>query len=980
MSEQYKLIKSIHYNDIQSKISNVLGVGSNDYGYGQTVLSSQISLGAKISSNQWSNLRTDILKAKIHQTGATETEVLTNPTVDTIITDADRQSYLDMATSCETNRYIIPPLNQATQDILVTGTNLTSWNSTLTHTVTITFTNAAEMRYFFNSGSCIDISASRTNGSTTAKNTSWTSLLSAVGTIRIGMYNSYQITGSTPVLTSVIGASELTTTDSLIFTKSPSEGLTSNSYNIRAKISTTSSTTIILTISFIDADGTGTSDINVDGTLVSLVKTYRASGNYVTVAGPSATGTFSGGEVVSVYAIGINSTNVNEGSSFDITISGQAVPPLETTYYLTTLTTTGTVDSTDFGTGDYFNSTPITVSLITSENLDKNFIYADTSIVRADLRSEGVEKFKLELRRGSSTGTLVATSPEITVNDTSITSESFSISADKSSVDEGGIVTFTISGNAVLSSNTTYYLTTSGTVISADFTNGYYNNNPIIVSLVTDTYGDKYFTKIITATLSLDQLSEGSENFKLQLRATSNGSAIAESDSITVNDTSITIPVVTVPTTTYVLDFTAFSISDGVANNGWYMEFWKDTAPTNKGRYPVSAGAKLYLNSSGGYSSTTGYGDISFYPKSGAHTLKFIFDNGTTVTKNVTVNYKDITITGENTGVVGTTQSVLVANGPINGTYYVTDQYNNTTATLTLDQYGSHTNTFIPTTPGEFIYTFHFSDSRTATKTITYSVTPYSHTWTNDDNWTVPEYVYAINVTVNGAGGGGGGNDNYTGLAGRGGNVVSGTGYPVNPGDIISIIIGAGGNHGVSDVRDTGSAPGGYSSLGSGGSSGNGGADNDSGSGGGGGGASGISVNGIVVIVAGGGGGGGGAGGNYSTPQYGGGYSGIGSTGGGGVRLLGGPKGKGDDGGGGGGGGGGYFDGTNVGGGQGGGVIRNGYLTNGTSGNGSDTYGAYGLNGLNLVPSNFSATTAGAGNGGDSLTTGGNGSVTISYP
>jgi len=972
MSEQYKLIKATHYNDIQSKIANVLGTGSNDYGYGQTVLSSQISPGAKISVNQWSNLRTDILKARIHQTGSATLKTPRNTTVITdedrllytnILSEDDRNTYLTMANACETDRYVIPPLSQVSQDVLVTGTKNVSWNSTMTHTVTITFTNDSEMRYFFNSGSCIDISASRSNGSSTTKNTSWTSLLSDIGTIRIAKYNSYQVVGANSVLTSVIGASDLTTSESLIYTKSPSTGFTSNSYNIRAKLSTSSSATIILTISFIDADGTEISDVNVDGTLISIVKAYRASGDYVSVSAPSATGEFSGGEVVPVYAIGINSTSVNEGSSFNITISGQAVPPSVTTYYLTTLTTAGVVNADDFNTGDYFNGN-ITVSLTTSANLDKNFIYTDTSILRADLRSEGIEKFKLQLRTGSASGTVIATSPEITVNDTSITSESFSISANVTSVNEGGTVTFTIYGNAVTSSSTTYYLTTSGTATSPDFTSGFYNNNPITVALTADTYGDQYFTKVISAVLSADQASEGSENFKLQLRDTLNGNVLADSASITVNDTSVTIATVTVPSTVYVLNDFSYSISGGVANDTWYVT---TTAP-NKPRFPASG--TLSLNSSGAYSNTG-----SFYPDVGTFDLVFHFGNGTEVTKTISVVYSSITITGTGRGTIGQPYSWTVANGPISGTYTVSSSTGYASGPYPFDANGGSTETLTPTgSPGTYTFTLTASDGRTATHVVTYAIPPYSYTWTSNSTWTVPAYVTTLNISVTGGGGGGGGSDSYSGLAGKGGNVVSGTGYAVTPGQVISIVVGAGGSGGGSGRGpDSGRAAGGSSSIGNGGIGGTAGHDGGSGAGGGGGGASGIYVGSSIVVAAAGGGGGGGGGINYSVPANGGGGASIGTTGGTGSELINGPKGKGDDGGGGGGGGGGYPLGGN-----GGGVIRNGYLTAGTSGNGSDTYGASGLNGGNLVPSGFS--TSSGSNGGTTASAGGGGSVTISYP
>lgn len=72
-------IVSTDYNTIQKNIATVLGVGNQDvsgnadasYGYGQTVSSTQIAQYNKITFNHWNTLRTDILKVRQHQLGAT---------------------------------------------------------------------------------------------------------------------------------------------------------------------------------------------------------------------------------------------------------------------------------------------------------------------------------------------------------------------------------------------------------------------------------------------------------------------------------------------------------------------------------------------------------------------------------------------------------------------------------------------------------------------------------------------------------------------------------------------------------------------------------------------------------------------------------------------------------------------------------------------------------------------------------------------
>lgn len=130
---------------------------------------------------------------------------------------------------------------------------------------------------------------------------------------------------------------------------------------------------------------------------------------------------------------------------------------------------------------------------------------------------------------------------------------------------------------------------------------------------------------------------------------------------------------------------------------------------------------------------------------------------------------------------------------------------------------------------------------------------------------TVPSFATKILVDISGAGGGGGGADRYPGGNGRPGGRVTGT-VNVNPGTVLQIDVGAGGNGGANGWRVVGGAGGwgfrdgigGAGGLASGGSG-------TSGSGGGGGGASGIfNLSNSIVLVAAGGGGGGGGGGNYS--------------------------------------------------------------------------------------------------------------------
>jgi hypothetical protein len=69
MTVNAKIAKA-DYNTIRTKVVDVLGVGSIDYGYGQTVRSSAVDESNKVTVNEWGNLYYDIVNCFVHQTGA----------------------------------------------------------------------------------------------------------------------------------------------------------------------------------------------------------------------------------------------------------------------------------------------------------------------------------------------------------------------------------------------------------------------------------------------------------------------------------------------------------------------------------------------------------------------------------------------------------------------------------------------------------------------------------------------------------------------------------------------------------------------------------------------------------------------------------------------------------------------------------------------------------------------------------------------
>jgi len=279
------------YNTIQSKINNILGSGSGDYGYGQTVTSSQVARTNRITVAQWNALRNDLLKARNHQTNVNESALLTIASTTIRIKEADRLAYGTFADVVTTNRLVSPPSDQASLTTLQTVTRTAPWATTISHQVTVAFLSENDSRFFFNSGSSVKFSSGLTGFSTGISllvNQSWQTLLANMGIIS---FNAYSTTKTGTGTAQAIGFYNLTTTNQLVFTKLVEAGnqYTPNQYELYVKKSGNS---IIFTPTWsYVSDGNYGNFEPADGTLTSLVQIYTATGSNVSVTAPTSSTT-----------------------------------------------------------------------------------------------------------------------------------------------------------------------------------------------------------------------------------------------------------------------------------------------------------------------------------------------------------------------------------------------------------------------------------------------------------------------------------------------------------------------------------------------------------------------------------------------------------------------------------------------------------------------------------------------------------------
>lgn len=292
------LISALRYNNIQSRINVIMGTGSGNSGYGQALNSAQVAVGSNVDLVRVLNLRTDMLKARQHQTGNNEGPTPTGsgafPLVTTAdqITDAFAANLESQMTTIETNKLVLGAGQFTDTTDANTSQRTASWNGLLTHNVTVAFGSQNAARFYFNSGGDIRFRVTLTGGtSDTGVNqiyTDWSNMFTTMGTV-IMNHNSTSRTG-TAGTGQAIGFHQLTTTNQEIFRRVGSGNYATNTYIINAR--SDGAGNVFFNIQFNDNKGGNPNfDEAVTGTLTSRIDIRRATGTNVAVGAPTITTT-----------------------------------------------------------------------------------------------------------------------------------------------------------------------------------------------------------------------------------------------------------------------------------------------------------------------------------------------------------------------------------------------------------------------------------------------------------------------------------------------------------------------------------------------------------------------------------------------------------------------------------------------------------------------------------------------------------------
>ena len=310
------IIGAARYNTLQGRISALLGVGSGDKGYNNTVTSNPVAVGNTVTAEDLQYLASDYTKIYVHQTGSlpggligTDVETRTIGSDTALVWDDLYAEYESVLTAIETNRFDINFNYASVEASGANSTRSTVWGGSalpqsVIHEFIVDFGTANARRGFFNAGGEIRFSASLTHSLSVSdpdyqKTVDWQSMLNSMQTVKFNYdtTDSYNLSGTADDVSddtvtgagvgSAIGNLDLTTSYQTIYTKTGSAAYVDNEYTIQAKEETSSQIRFLLTFAD-DANGAGGADERVNGTLTSSISHLRAdSTTYVNNPAPA---------------------------------------------------------------------------------------------------------------------------------------------------------------------------------------------------------------------------------------------------------------------------------------------------------------------------------------------------------------------------------------------------------------------------------------------------------------------------------------------------------------------------------------------------------------------------------------------------------------------------------------------------------------------------------------------------------------------
>lgn len=278
------------YNNFVAKADSTFGYnifagttaaasGNFDLGLGQTNITT-VSAGNTITAAQWNSLFTGITNIANHA-NITVTSAAAVSTGNTIAIKAALETDLgSLRTAIQGGCASATALT--TSAALQTATTASEgWDTSATQAVRVTFTNANQMRWFFNAGGKVRITVGTTAASVNPKDTAFANLGTAIGNLDIGSKSTTR-SGTGEITTTnglALGFHDLTTSyQTILLLTSDNTGYTSNTVKIEARLSAAPGTATYIEVQMTATDPAADTQYtagNTDGVAAAIKDTPK---------------------------------------------------------------------------------------------------------------------------------------------------------------------------------------------------------------------------------------------------------------------------------------------------------------------------------------------------------------------------------------------------------------------------------------------------------------------------------------------------------------------------------------------------------------------------------------------------------------------------------------------------------------------------------------------------------------------------------
>lgn len=187
------LITAASANQLGDTARKILGVGTGDYGYGQTPLTPVISTGDVIvATNYRDKIIDDFVLINKHQKNQTSIAGISksNYAVGLIVDSIDTNSLETVMNTLISSRLTAHASNMSLTSSVRTSVKSGAWRGTISTEIDYKFTSANAARYFFNSGGELRVRCVQPG--TAIGDRHWQNTLNRLGVIGLAARSTYQ--------------------------------------------------------------------------------------------------------------------------------------------------------------------------------------------------------------------------------------------------------------------------------------------------------------------------------------------------------------------------------------------------------------------------------------------------------------------------------------------------------------------------------------------------------------------------------------------------------------------------------------------------------------------------------------------------------------------------------------------------------------------------------------------------------------------